>query len=278
MSPERNVTYVSGRASITALHSNIPDSKRPVRPRNLNGHERLYRPNRPEWEYWRAPHKYRAIAIITLGAAMNSKEIVQRFVTECERVKMAHDLFSALFDPCDDRKRDLFQSVAPKTFGHLNEILIDYMLLQFAKLTDLANTMGHDNLTSSFIVEKLPWPLEVKERLSAINARLMNFRGHVKEYRTKRGAHLDLEAHKSNARALGAFPQGADDNFLRDLQEFLQVAMAHVDPNEHVTLQIAMSEDVHRLALALAKSVGFDQCPTCPRGNRAEKVLDILGR
>lgn len=209
---------------------------------------------------------------------MNSKEIVQSFVTECEALKMAHDLFSTLFDPGEDRKRELLQSVAPKTFGDLNEILIGYMLLQFAKLTDLAKTMRHDNLTSNFIVEKLTWPPEVKDRLSAINTRLMAFRAQIIGYRTKRGAHLDLDVHTLNPRTLGAFPQGADDKFLRDLEEFLQVAMEHLDPNEHVTLQIAMSEDVDSLVLALARSVAFDQCPTCSRGSRAKKVLDILGR
>jgi hypothetical protein len=54
--------------------------------------------------------------------------------------------------------------------------------------------------------------------------------------------------------------------------------MAHIDSNEHVTLQIAMSEDVHRLVLALAKSVAFDQCQTRPRASRAKEVLDIVGR
>ncbi len=86
---------------------------------------------------------------------MDSKDIVQSFVTECEKVRMAHDLFSELFDPDDDRKRNLFQSVAPTTFGDLNEILIGFMLLQFAKLTDPATTRMHANLTSNFIVEKL---------------------------------------------------------------------------------------------------------------------------
>jgi len=209
---------------------------------------------------------------------MNSREIVQSFVTECEKVKMAHDLFSALFDPCDDRKRELLQSVAPKTFGDLNEILVGYMLLQFAKLTDPAKSMGHDNLTSNFIVEKLTWPPAVRDRLSAINTRLMAFRAQIIDYRTKRGAHLDLDAHTWNPRTLGAFPQGADDEFLRDLEEFLKIAMAHLDPDQHVTLRIAMSEDVDSLVLALAKSVALDQCPTCSPGGRAREVLDILGR
>jgi hypothetical protein len=209
---------------------------------------------------------------------MNSKEIVQSLVTECANVKIAHDLFTALFDPCDDRQRELSQSVAPKTFGDLNEILVGYMLLQFARLTDPAKTMGHDNLTSNFIVEKLTWPPEVKSRLSAINTRLMAFGAQIIDYRTKRGAHLDLDAHTSNPRTPGVFPQGADDAFLIDLEEFPQVAMAHLAPDEHVSLQIAMSEDVHSLVVALAKSVTFDQCTSCSKGSRASAVLDILGR
>ncbi len=141
-----------------------------------------------------------------------SKDVVQSFVTECEKVKMAHNLFSGLFDPSDDRKCKLLQSVAPKTFGDLNEILIGYMLLQFAKLTNPAKTGKHENLTSNFIVEQLDWPPDVKDRLTVVNARLTNFRASIIDYRTRRGAHLDLGAHTAGQRTLGAFPQGADVN------------------------------------------------------------------
>lgn len=207
---------------------------------------------------------------------MDSKDIVQSFITECEKVKTAHDLFSALFDRDDGHKRNLLQSVAPMTFGDLNQILIEYMLLQSAKLTDPATIGKHTNLTSNFIMERLNWPPEVRDRLAAINARLNSFRDHIIDYRTKRGAHLDLDAHTSNPRTLGAFPLGADDAFLCDLEEFIQIAMTHLDPTQRVSLQIAMSEDVHSLVVALAKSVAFDQCPTCAKEGHA-KVLDILG-
>jgi hypothetical protein len=54
--------------------------------------------------------------------------------------------------------------------------------------------------------------------------------------------------------------------------------MGRLDPNQHVSLQIAMSEDVQSLALALAKSVVFDQLPAYGQRERDIAVLDILSR
>lgn len=116
----------------------------------------------------------------------------------------------------------------------------------------------------------------MKDQLIAINARLMDFRAPIKEYRTKRGCPSRSRCPHVPPAYFGAFPPGAEGTFLRDLGEFLRIAMNHLDLNEHVSLQIAMSEDVDSLVVALAKSVVFDQCPTCMKGTCA--VLDVLGR
>ncbi|MDB5400070.1 MAG: hypothetical protein JWQ55_2088 [Rhodopila sp.] len=66
---------------------------------------------------------------------MNYAGIIRSFVVECERTKLAHDLFRAMFDQ-GDRQQKLFQSTAPKMFSDLNGIMIEHFYLQVTKLTD----------------------------------------------------------------------------------------------------------------------------------------------
>jgi hypothetical protein len=205
---------------------------------------------------------------------MNDLDIIQGFVVECEKTKLAYDLFRAMFDRGEWQQR-LFHSTAPKTFSDLNWIMIEHLYLQVSKLTDPAKTLGkHENLTTNFILECIQWPDHVKDRLAAVNNRLMAFSEHFIEYRNKRGAHLDLRAHTDQRRVLGSFPEGEDTTFFRDLEEFLRIAVGHLSPGEHVSLDIAMSDDVDGLVKAIERSVAFEQCSGCTSGERARRVLD----
>nr|WP_294552676.1 hypothetical protein [uncultured Rhodopila sp.] len=191
---------------------------------------------------------------------MNHLEIIRRFVVECERTKFAYDLFHALFNR-GDWQRQLFYSTAPKTFGDLNEILIEHFYLQVSKLTDPARSQRkYDDLTTNYIVECIPWPDQVKNRLIGVNRRLMAFSAHFTEYRNKRGAHLDLLANTDQQRTLGSFPEGQDTTFFNHLEEFLQIAIGHFSPDEQISLDIAMSDDVDGLVKAIERSVAFTQC------------------
>jgi hypothetical protein len=205
---------------------------------------------------------------------MNDLDIIQQFVVECERTKIAYDLFQALFNQgC--RQQQLFHSTAPKMFSDLNEIMIEHFYLQVTKLTDPARTLRkYDNLTTNYIVECIPWPDHVKVKLIAVNDRLMAFSEHFTEYRNKRGAHLDLLANTDQQRTLGSFPEGEDSTFFDNLEEFLQIAIGSLSPDEHVSLDIAMSDDVDGLVKAIERSVAFEQCTICTSGERAQRVLE----
>jgi len=205
---------------------------------------------------------------------MDYKDIVASFVVECENTKLAHGLFQALFGR-SDWQRKLFQSTAPKMFHDLKEILTQHFYLRVSNLTDPAKAQRkYENLTTNYIVQCIPWPDAVRDQLSDINRRLMAFSNHFVEYRNKRGAHLDLRAHTDQRRVLGAFPEGEDTAFFRDLEAFLQIAVGHFSPDEHVSLDIAMSDDVDRLVKAIEGSVSFQQCARCTPGERAKALLD----
>jgi hypothetical protein len=97
------------------------------------------------------------------------KAVVREFATICAVIQTAHTLYRHLFERDQHRVR-LYDEIAPLTFHDLSDIVGQHVLLQFAKLTDSAKTGRYFNLTSNYIVEMLPWPDEVRERLAAVNA------------------------------------------------------------------------------------------------------------
>lgn len=72
---------------------------------------------------------------------------------------------------------------------------------------------------------------------------------------------------------MGGFPEGADRQFVRDLQEFVDIALG-----DHVSLHVAMSDDVHLLIRALEKSALYDNCATCDETTRTLAILDYEDR
>src|SRR5207248_3308038 len=118
----------------------------------------------------------------------------------------------------DQQTLDLYTSVAPLCFGDLNRILVEHLILQFSKITDPARTGKKFNLTTNYVVEELPWPDDVRQRLSAANDRLMAFRKYIEPARSRRIAHVDLPSQVELRGNLGEFPKGAEKEFLIELQ------------------------------------------------------------
>jgi hypothetical protein len=200
------------------------------------------------------------------------KDVVREFAKICASVNMAHTLYWQLFEQ-DQRRLKLYEKIAPFTFYDLSQIVGQYLLLQFAKLTDSAKTGRNFNLTSNYIIEVLPWPDDVRDKLASINERLMTFRAYIEPGRSKRIAHTDLQAQMERFERMGGFPKDADRQFLHDLQEFVDIAL-----DEHIPLNVAMSDDAYLLIRALEKSVLYDRCGTCGETTRNMAVLDYEDR
>jgi hypothetical protein len=216
-----------------------------------------------------------AKTVTTLGDVtkdIDPMSVVREFATVCANTSMAYSLYRHLFEQDQHRLR-LYDEIAPLTFHDLSGIVGQYVLLQFAKLTDPAKTGRHFNLTSNYIVEMLPWPDDVRVRLAATNDRLMEFRAHIEEGRSKRIAHTDLAAQMARLDRMGGFLAGADRQFLRDLQEFVDIAAG-----EHISLNVAMSDDVYLLVRALEKAKLYEGCVLCDDATRARAVLDYEDR
>jgi hypothetical protein len=102
----------------------------------------------------------------------------------------------------------------------------------------------------------------------------MAFRQLIEPARSKRIAHVDLPAQIEQSGNLGAFPEGAEIQFLQDLQDFINIAYGHFHNGDHHPIAATMSTDTHQLVRALEKSVVFDHCTNCTSGERAVAVLD----
>jgi len=152
------------------------------------------------------------------------------------------------------------------------------LYIQFCKITDPAKSGKKANLTTNYIVEEIPWPDAIGRQLRVVNARLMSFRALIEPARSKRIAHMDLPAQIEQWDNLGRFPRGAELQFLRDLQTFIDIAYGHLHDGGCRPIAVAMSTDTHLLVRALKKSIVFDQCTKCTSGERAVAVLDYEDR
>jgi hypothetical protein len=159
-------------------------------------------------------------------------------------------------------------------FGDLYAIVRNHLFLSFCRITDAAGSGKRLNLTTNFIVEHLPWRPEVKRELGAVNKRLMEFRGHIEPARSKRIAHMDLRTQLENVGPLGGFPTGADESFLADLGEFLNIAYYELT-NGPFLLSIDGAIDTHELIRALVKGRLYDGCKLCSDIDRINAVLDV---
>jgi hypothetical protein len=200
------------------------------------------------------------------------KEILNGFWDQCARLKMDHDLFYALF-VSGQGQIDLFQQIAPMFFGDLHRLMRDSLFIQFCRITDPAGSGSRTNLTSNYLLQVISWPPDIKKKLDAVNARLMQFRTYIEAARSKRLAHADLRAELDKA-TLGMFPSGADRQLLEDLEEFLTIAHEHLGETA-LSLSIGMSHDAHALVRALVQSQIYDTCAKCAPTERAVAVLDF---
>jgi hypothetical protein len=201
----------------------------------------------------------------------NSRATVAEFCKLCAHVSFVYNLYRSLF-VSDTSRLELYKAIAPFCFRAINDFLVEYVLLQFSKITDPAKTGQYVNVTTNYILQELDWPEEIHQNLAQINARLMGFREYIEPERSKRIAHNDRDA-QLIGQSLGGFPEGADQKFLEDLQEFAALANQYLSPGDHLSINVPDS-DTFKLVRALEKSVVFDRCSKCGAGERDAAVLD----
>jgi hypothetical protein len=199
-------------------------------------------------------------------------QILDDFCDVCTEVRMNYDFYCSIFED-DPQARELLLATAPFFFYDISRALVDRILLHFTKITDPAGSGTRTNLTTNYVLEKLPWPDGIRARLKEFNERMMIFRLKIEPARSKRITHIDLSMQTEKVDALGKFAKGEELYFLQDLQSFIDVAYGHLHDGRCRPIAVGASTDTYNLVRAIQKSVLYDQCVRCTEQQRITNFL-----
>ena len=183
------------------------------------------------------------------------RAVVEVFCEECVWARAVRNHFAALYER-NEHRRELLSEVANTFFGDLNLILIDYLLLQFCKLTDPAGSHpDRTNLTTNYILG-LEWSAETKKVLASANAELLAFRSKIVDARRKLIAHLDITARLGQT-GLGSFSEGDEAAFWSALQNFVNAAHSEAIGGPCEIDATMPTGDVENLVHSLKEAVDY---------------------
>lgn len=155
-----------------------------------------------------------------------SASIVEEFCKLCGWAYEAWQSHRELFDQ-NPRAAELQKSWAGDALARLSIISQEYALLQVVKLHDRAVLSGNVTLGIDYIVTYGNWPDSVRAQLNALADKLNAFASQLRDARNKSLSHNDLATIVAGA-TLGAFANGADDEYFKVLQEFVNTVHEQV--------------------------------------------------
>lgn len=187
------------------------------------------------------------------------KADVEALCNFCVRLRAHWRHFQILYEG-NELERELLQRTANNFFGDLNHLLIEHLILQICKITDEAKTLGRENLTVKYLIEKTK-PFVSSEEVKTLNSLsdgIHAFRGKIINARNKYIGHLD-RASVLEGKPLGQASPEEWHQFWLDLQDFLHVMHKHyVDPNSVFYLNgVVGLSDAEALVDALRESTFF---------------------
>ncbi len=187
-----------------------------------------------------------------------TKSAVKAFLNFVMHLKLVHYTYTELFD--DEQSRNAALTIASDFFVLLSNVLVDYLLLECAKISDPAtsNRGAVENFTVPNFVEAIAWPLDVKSELVRINDAVQRFRQFIVPARNKILAHYDKRVYLTQV-SLGEFPAGEEKRFIESLEEFCTVMHEAVFGSIVGDLYPGLAGDVLDFKKALFKAVAFDR-------------------
>jgi hypothetical protein len=155
-----------------------------------------------------------------------SASVVEEFCKLCGWTYEAWLNHRELFDQ-NSREDELQKSWAGDALARLSVISQEYALLQVVKLHDRAVVNGNVTLGIDYIVTYGGWSDSVRAHLDALANELKDFALQLRDARNKSLSHNDLATIVAGA-PLGAFANGADDEYFKVLQEFVNTVYEQV--------------------------------------------------
>lgn len=202
-----------------------------------------------------------------------AKNFTKRF---CDRVfwlRVVCHIYEELFE--NEQSLILVEKTAPSFFVDLNTILHRYLLLEFAKITDSAETREKENFTVDNLVISIDWPQDIREKLRSLNDKTKGFRSHILCARHKLLAHSDKEAFLSD-KTLGEFPEGEDKVFLETLQEVCDITHKACFGTIVGHMVLAKAGDVIDFRKTLENAVAFNELLSESSGQEKIRLYSYL--
>lgn len=148
-----------------------------------------------------------------------SASVVVEFCKLCGWAYEAWLNHRELFDK-NPRMGELQKSWAGDALARLSVVSQEYALLQVVKLHDRAVVSGNVTLGIDYIINYGGWSDSVRTKLDGLANELNAFASPLRDVRNKSLSHNDLATIVAGA-TLGAFADGADDQYFNVLQEFV---------------------------------------------------------
>jgi len=155
-----------------------------------------------------------------------SASVVNEFCKLCGWAYEAWLNHRELFDQ-NPRAAELQKSWARDALARLSVISQEYVLLQVVKLHDRAVVSGNVTLGIDYIVTYGGWSDSVRDHLDGLANDLKEFASQLRDARNKSLSHNDLATIVAGA-ALGGFTKGADEEYFKVLQEFVNTVHEQV--------------------------------------------------
>lgn len=202
-----------------------------------------------------------------------AQEIIKKFCEQVLWLWSVHWTYKELFE--NEEAKRLMEKTARSFFEDINVIFINYLLLEFAKITDPAKTCGEENFTIDNIIESICWPPEVEQKLKDVNGEIKKFRVYIKKARNKLLAHRDKKTILSDE-ILGEFPEGEGEHFLSNLEEICNITHEVCFNSFCGEIVVSGKGDVLDLKKALKKALVYERLHSESNSEEAVKLSKYL--
>lgn len=192
-------------------------------------------------------------------------------------LRSVHNMYKELYE--NDKADQLMDKTAQSFFDDLNVILINYLLLEFSKITDRATIQVKGDNIANFTVDNLitcvNWPDKIMSSLEPLRKEVKTFRGYIENARHKLLAHYDKETFL-NGKVIGGFPLGENERFLSVLEKICDITHEACFNSIFGSISVSMHGDVEDLKKALKKALVFDRLFSESKGKETAKLFNYL--
>lgn len=204
-----------------------------------------------------------------------TRTLVECFCEQVFWLRQIHYIVCELFR--DERASFLMKNTAHAFFLDLNKILIDYFLLEVAKLTDPARSSRgkRENFTLANLIETVEWPSDCLDEIERHKETITSFRKCIEPARNRLIAHHDKTSVVSGD-SLGSFTEGQDERLLEALEQICNLLHRAAFGVIFGDMVSCHSGDVRDLKKALRKAIAFDRLLSDSKGDDLARLVGLL--